>query len=68
MREKTKQVAFRLSVSLLKRLDRYAERLRLEAPWSNANRADAVRALLTRALDEAEGRVATRLSRHSGRR
>jgi hypothetical protein len=55
MAEKTQQVAFRLSLSLLKRVDRHAERLRREAPWSNANRADAVRALLTSALDEAEG-------------
>jgi hypothetical protein len=53
--KKTVQVAFRLPMELLARVDRYAERLRAEVPWANANRADAVRALLARALDEVEG-------------
>jgi predicted DNA-binding protein len=54
MTEPTKQVAFRLPVSLLKRLDAHAERLRRDAPWSNATRADAARALLTEALEAQE--------------
>jgi hypothetical protein len=50
--------AFRLPPELLARIDAYAERLRAEVPWSNATRADAVRALLTSSLDrlEAEGK------------
>jgi predicted DNA-binding protein len=62
MTEPTKQVAFRLPASLLKRLDAHAERLRREAPWSNATRADAARALLTEALEAQEPR------RQKGRR
>jgi hypothetical protein len=45
--------AFRLPPELLARIDAYAERLRQEAPWADATRADAVRALLTAALDAA---------------
>jgi len=50
--------AFRLPKDLVTRMDAYAERLRKEAPWSNATRADAARALLTYALDQldAQGR------------
>lgn len=54
MAEITKQVAFRLPVALVDRLDRHADRLRREAPWSNATRADAARALLTYALERLE--------------
>lgn len=50
----TKQVAFRLEEELLARLDRYAERLAAENPGMRFTRADALRVLLTRALDEAE--------------
>lgn len=46
--------AFRLPPELIARIDAYAERLQREAPWSNATRADAVRALLTHALDHLE--------------
>jgi hypothetical protein len=45
--------AFRLPLDLIARIDTYAARLRQEAPWSNATRADAARALLTLALDAA---------------
>jgi len=45
--------AFRLPPDLIARIDSYAARLRQEAPWSNATRADAVRALLAQALDAA---------------
>ena len=53
-REKSTQTAIRLPNSLLKRLDEYVERLREEAPWSNASRADAVRDLIARGLAEVE--------------
>lgn len=49
-RERTAQAAFRLPVSLVRRLDLYAERLRLESPGRKATRADAVRLLLLRVL------------------
>ena len=52
----TQQTAFRLPTELLGRLDRYAERLREEQPGISITRADVVRLLLTRSLDEAEAR------------
>lgn len=50
----TQQTAFRLPTLLLERLDRYAERLRLEQPGLTISRADVVRLLLTRGLDQLE--------------
>jgi hypothetical protein len=47
--------AFRLSVDLMKRLDRHAERLRAEHPGLKVTRADALRLLLNEALDAKEG-------------
>lgn len=52
--EATTQTAFRLSNSLLARLDRYAERMRSEQKGLSVTRADVVRLLLTRALDDLE--------------
>ena len=52
----TTQLAFRFSATLIVRIDAHMERLRAEAPWSNPNRAMAVRLLVTAALDEAERR------------
>jgi predicted DNA-binding protein len=52
--EETLQTAFRLPVSLLERLDAYADRLRAEQPGINITRADVVRLLLSRALSEVE--------------
>jgi hypothetical protein len=49
--ERTKQVAFRLPESLVKRLDDYAEELAHAQPGLTFTRADAVRVLLVRALD-----------------
>ena len=49
--------AFRLPPDSIARIDAYAERLRTEAPWSNATRADAARALLTYALDQLEAEM-----------
>ena len=53
MADSKKMTAFRLEEALLKRLDRYAERLSKETGLP-ATRADVVRLLLTRGLDEAE--------------
>jgi Arc/MetJ-type ribon-helix-helix transcriptional regulator len=52
----TQQTAFRLPRSLLKRLDAHVEQLRRAQPGLNISRADAVRMLLTRALDSIERR------------
>ena len=54
-KEPTTQVAFRLPDSLLKRLDRHAERMNAENPGLDFSRADALRSLLTRSLDAIEG-------------
>lgn len=51
MSEETKQTAFRLPVSLLARLDAYAEQMATEHPGMTFSRADALRVLLTLALD-----------------
>jgi predicted DNA-binding protein len=53
-KESTTQVAFRLPDSLIARLDRHAERLSKEHPGLEFTRVDAVRTLLTVALDEVE--------------
>ena len=50
----TQQVAFRLPESLLKRLDRHVQRMEHSNPGLTFTRVDAVRSLLTRALDEVE--------------
>ncbi len=50
---KTEQVAFRFSLALLRRIDRHAARLR-ERTGMHVTRADAVRALLKRALEVEE--------------
>ena len=54
-KEPTTQVAFRLPDSLIARLDRHVERMGKEHPGLDFTRADAVRSLLTRALDQIEG-------------
>lgn len=59
-KETTTQVAFRLPDSLIARLDRHVERMTKEHPGLDFSRADAVRSLLTRALDEIEGPSATK--------
>ncbi|MDQ3298953.1 MAG: ribbon-helix-helix domain-containing protein [Myxococcota bacterium] len=53
-KESTTQVAFRLPDSLIERLDRHVKRMDAENPGLEFNRADAVRSLLTRALDTLE--------------
>lgn len=54
MAENDRQVAFRLPSELVDRLDEHAEHLRRESPGVRITRADVVRLLLTRALDEVE--------------
>jgi hypothetical protein len=55
MREPTTQVAFRLADRLVKRIEAHARRMeRAAGRGVKATMADAVRDLLTRALDEAE--------------
>ena len=51
MSNETTQCAFRLPNDLVKRLDAYAERMSAEQPVMVFTRADAVRMLLTRALE-----------------
>ncbi len=53
-KEPTQQVAFRLPDSLVARLDRHVARMTKEHPGLDFSRADAVRSLLTRALDQIE--------------
>lgn len=55
MTEPTKQTAFRLPEGLIARVDAYAERLTRERPGMPATRADAVRILLSMALEQVEG-------------
>lgn len=54
-KEPTTQVAFRLPDSLIGRLDRHVERMNGANPGLEFTRTEAVRSLLTRALDEIEG-------------
>jgi hypothetical protein len=58
--------AFRLPPDLLARIDAYAERLRKEAPWADATRAHAVRALLVQALDAAGVPLPSALPKRKG--
>lgn len=57
-KEETEQVAVRLARSLLERVDGHVERLRAQVPGISFSRADAIRSLLTEALDRAEGKKA----------
>jgi Arc/MetJ-type ribon-helix-helix transcriptional regulator len=53
--EPTTQVTFRLPDSLIAQLDRHLERMSKEHVGLDLSRADAVRSLLTLALDQIEG-------------
>ena len=59
-KETTTQLAFRLPDSLVARVDAYAKRLNAVTPGLDVTRTDAVRALLTQALDSVEGKGKTR--------
>lgn len=64
----TKQTAFRLPEDLVERLDAYAKQVERENPGMTVSRADAVRMLLTRALDLAASDRSETESRQSARR
>jgi len=51
---KQTQVAFRLPDDLVARVDRHVERMSEQMPGVRLTRADAIRALLTGALDAVE--------------
>ena len=51
---KTTLVAFRFENELLKRIDAYVKQLEQETPGMKSTRAEAVRVLLLRALNEVE--------------
>lgn len=53
-KEPTTQVAFRLATRLIERIDRHVERMARENPGVEFTRVDAVRVLLSRALEAAE--------------
>jgi hypothetical protein len=55
----TKQYAFRLPDQLIARLDRHVERMRAALPGLEPSRTDALRTLLSRALDEVEQAAGT---------
>jgi len=52
--EPTTQVAFRLADRMLARIDRHAKRMGKDRPGLTFTRADAVRDLLTQALESVE--------------
>jgi hypothetical protein len=68
MKVQTKQVAFRLPVPLLERLDEHVEILRVDHPGIKVTRADAARLLLTQALDSLDGEFLSTESNISRRR
>ncbi len=49
-----RQIVVRLPAALVGRVDRFAEQLRAELPGTRFARSEAVRVLLTRALDHAQ--------------
>jgi hypothetical protein len=52
MRGNDSQLVVRLPATLVARVDAFAERMRAELPGTRFARAEAVRVLLTRALDQ----------------
>jgi predicted DNA-binding protein len=59
-KQMTIQLAFRLPDSLVARVDAYAKRLNATTPGLDVTRTDAVRALLTQALDRVEAKGKSR--------
>lgn len=51
----SRQVTIRLPIELVARLDRHQARLQAANPGLGIKKADTIRVLLTRALDEVEG-------------
>jgi hypothetical protein len=54
----TEQTALRLSPELLARIDGFLSRMREQTPGVGFTRADAIRVLLTKALDAEEASTA----------
>ena len=59
----TKQTGFRLPEEMLERLGRYVEKMKEAAPGMDVTLADAVRVLLTKALDAEKVPPATKVKR-----
>lgn len=51
---KDRLLAIRLPGDLLRQIDEYVARMRVEVPWATTTRSDAVRWLLTNALRQHE--------------
>lgn len=62
--EHDRQVAFRLSSSLVEEIDARAEEWRANAPGMRVTRADVVRAILVQALESDETQRLDALSEH----
>lgn len=60
--EETRQTAFRMTVSLIKRIDAHVERLKAASPGLLVTRADVVRILVTQGLDHIEAAAAVAAS------
>ena len=54
------RVAFRWDAALVKRIDKYAERVRADMPGLTFNRSEAVRVLLEKALASVEDETTAR--------
>ena len=63
VKQKTRQIAFRLEPSLVKRLDAHAKRMTEATPGLEFTRVDALKALLAPALDAAEAAAKKRGAR-----
>lgn len=63
----TQQVGFRLPEDLLERVDEFAERMKENSPGMTVTRADAVRVLLTKALDDEDGGARKRTAKRGGK-
>ena len=53
----TRPLGLRFEVELIERVDAHAERMRLASPGQRVTRSDAFRALVMKALEEAERRA-----------
>ena len=62
----TQQTAFRLPTDLLRRLDNHVKRLQKATPGMNVTRADVVRIMLTKGLDDVEEKSPSRSSKSKG--
>jgi hypothetical protein len=57
------QLVVRLPTALVGRVDRFAEHMRAELPGTRFARAEAVRVLLTRALDQVSAKAKAKAER-----